>query len=247
MAKGLDFSVGARRVHRWARWQRRLAALLLLAVLAAFVRRYGPGLAGRALSVPHWLAAQAAPLFTARLDALQAENFALHTQLAAALPLQAENQALRTLLHSERAAPGGWLAGRVIARGPDTLTLYCADGAPLPGAAVVDARGRYAGCVQQTQDAAVTVALPGAPGCLAGDWVGVLTARGGAWSLTGLPAAAADALAPGTAVTTLGGQWVGVLAAAPTLDPAGLTATAALADTAGLWGSVYFVAGAGVP
>ena len=48
-------------------------------------------------------------------------------------------------------------------------------------------------------------------------------------------------LAAGDVVTTPSGDWLGTLAAAPMPDADGLTASAALADTADLCASVYFV------
>lgn len=82
--------------------------------------------------------------YTARLDALQQENFALHQRLAASADAVVENKALRSLLGSERAV-GCVTPARVLARTPGGLTLACPDAAP--GAAVLDAGGRYAGTV----------------------------------------------------------------------------------------------------
>ena len=82
--------------------------------------------------------------YTARLDALQQENFALHQRLAASADAVAENEALRSLLGSGRTV-GCVTPARVLARTPGGLTLACPDAAP--GAAVLDAGGRYAGAV----------------------------------------------------------------------------------------------------
>lgn len=243
MAVRLDLTHGARGARR--RRARRLARLGAAALLAVLVWRQGPAAAACALEVPRRLAAWLAPAFTARLEALEQENQALHNQLAALLPLEQENAALRALVNSGRAAPGVWMPARVTARAPGQLTLYCADARPAAGAAVVDRRGRYAGCVARAEGDTVVVTLPGEPACLAGQAVGVLQAGTDGWSLAGLPAAAAQGLDAGTPVTTLDGAWVGTLAAAPETEPGGLTARAPLAGTADRWDALYFVAAGG--
>ena len=73
---------------------------------------------------------------------------------------------------------------------------------------------------------------------LAGGHAGLLE-RGAAWQLTGLPADCA--LGPGTPVTAPGGYWLGTLAEAPAPEADGLTARAALTDTAALDSTVFFV------
>ena len=58
--------------------------------------------------------------YTARLDALQQENFALHQRLAASAGALAENEALRSLLGSGRAI-GCVAPARVLARTPEPI------------------------------------------------------------------------------------------------------------------------------
>ena len=58
--------------------------------------------------------------YTARLDALQQENFALHQRLAASADAVAENEALRSLLGSGRAV-GCVTPARVLARTPEPI------------------------------------------------------------------------------------------------------------------------------
>ena len=58
--------------------------------------------------------------YTARLDALQQENFALHQRLAASADAVAENKALRSLLGSGRAV-GCVTPARVLARTPEPI------------------------------------------------------------------------------------------------------------------------------
>ena len=120
--------------------------------------------------------------YTARLDALQQENFALHQRLAASADAVAENEALRSLLGSGRAV-GCVTPARVLARTPGGLTLACPDAAP--GAAVLDAGGRYAGAVTSSDGDCCTVAFTAAAG-LCGSCVGLATP--GKWVLTGLHA-----------------------------------------------------------
>ena len=150
--------------------------------------------------------------YTARLDALQQENFALHQRLAASADAVAENEALRSLLGSGRAV-----------------------GCVTP-ARVLDAGGRYAGAVTSSDGNCCTAAFTAAAG-LCGSCVGLATP--GKWVLTGLPADCT--LTAGEIVTTPGGDWLGILAAAPVPDADGLTASAPLTDTADLHAAVYFV------
>ena len=58
--------------------------------------------------------------YTARLDALQQENFALHQRLAASADALAENEALRSLLGSGRTV-GCVTPARVLARTPEPI------------------------------------------------------------------------------------------------------------------------------
>ena len=122
----------------------------------------------------------------------------------------------------------------MLARTPGGLTLACPDAAP--GAAVLDAGGRYAGAVTHSDGDCCTVAFTAAAG-LCGSCVGL--AAPGRWVLTGLPADCT--LTAGEIVTTPGGDWLGMLAAAPVPDADGLTASAQLIDTADLHAAVYFV------
>ena len=122
----------------------------------------------------------------------------------------------------------------MLARTPCGLTLACPDAAP--GAAVLDAGGRYAGVVTDSDGDCCTVAFTAAAG-LCGSCVGLTTP--GRWVLTGLPADCP--LTAGEIVTTPGGDWLGMLAAAPVPDADGLTASALLTDTADLHAAVYFV------
>ena len=140
---------------------------------------------------------------------------------------------MRSLLGSGRAV-GCVTPARVLARTPGGLTLACPDAAP--GAAVLDAGGRYAGTVTSSDGHCCTVAFTAAAG-LCGSCVGLATP--GKWVLTGLPADCT--LTAGEIVTTPGGDWLGMLAAAPVPDADGLTASAPLTDTADLHAAVYFV------
>ena len=140
---------------------------------------------------------------------------------------------LRSLLGSGRAV-GCVTPARVLARTPGGLTLACPDASP--GAAVLDAGGRYAGTVTSSDGNCCTAAFTAAAG-LCGSCVGLATP--GKWVLTGLPADCT--LTAGEIVTTPGGDWLGMLAAAPVPDADGLTASAPLTDTADLHAAVYFV------
>ena len=171
--------------------------------------------------------------YTAQLDALQQENFALHQRLAQSADALTENAALRSLVGSGRSA-GRAIPARVLARTPGGLTLACPGAAA--GAAVLDDQGRYAGCVAAVDGDTCTVRFSTVAG-LCGAASGLVTP--GEWVLTGLPADGAPAA--GDVVTTPGGDWLGVLADAPAPDADGLTAHAALTDTADLYAAVYFV------
>ena len=218
----LDLSHSRRR-RRW--W---LLPLVLAAILLA-----GPWLAavvpGTAASIDRFVGAR----YTAQIDALQTENFTLHQQLACSADALAENDALRRLAGCGRVS-AAVAPARVLARGVGGFTLAC-PGA-VSGAAVLDAGGRYAGIVTAVDGDTCTVALVRTAG-LCGAYAGLVTP--GTWQLTGLPADCG--LAAGDVVTTPSGDWLGTLAAAPMPDADGLTASAALADTADLCASVYFV------
>lgn len=218
----LDLSRSRRRRPRWA-------VLLLAAALLAGLPRLaalGPAVLSR---VDRAVGAH----YTARLDALQKENSALHRLLAQSADALAENAALRALVGSGRAVTGVTPA-RVVAHSVNGFTLACPDAAP--GAAVLDAGGRYAGAVTAVDGDTCTVAFSAAAG-LCGAYSGLV--RPGEWVLRGLPADCT--LTAGDIATTAGGDWLGTLAAAPVPDADGLTAQAALTDTADLWGTVYFV------
>ena len=218
----LDLSARRRRRPWWT-------VLLLAAALFAGL----PRLAAALPTAGAYLDRAVGARYTARIDALQKENFALHRQLAQSADAVVENAALRALIGSGRAAAGVTPA-RVTARGVSGFTLACPDAAV--GAAVLDAGGRYAGVVTAVDGSSCTVAFSAAAG-LCGACSGLVTP--GEWMLRGLPADCT--LAAGDIVTTAGGDWLGALSAAPVPDADGLTAQASLTDTADLWGTVYFV------
>ena len=88
----------------------------------------------------------------------------------------AENEALRSLRGSGRA--GGCVTpARVLSRTPGGLTLACPDAAP--GAAVLDAGGRYAGTVTSSDGDCCTAAVTSAAGLC-----GSCRYRTGAWQFT---------------------------------------------------------------
>lgn len=224
--RGLDFS---RRRRRRPQVLLAAAALCCLPWLAA---RLPPALA-RADAA---LAACFVAHYEQRLTALQGENATLHARLAQSADALTENDALRTLLGCGR-ADGAWRPAQVVAQRCGGVTLA---GAAAPGAAVLDAQGRYAGCVTQSgTDTCVMAFADGTTAGLAGGYAGLLDTTGG-WTLTGLPADCT--LAAGAIVTTPGGHWLGVLAAAPTPAADGLTASAPLTDTADLSGAIFFTA-----
>ncbi len=218
----LDLSRSRRRRRGWL-------VPLALAVLVLALPRLAAAVPAAAAYVDRVIAAH----YATRLDALQEENFALHRQLAQTADALAENDALRRLVGSGRAVSGA-IPARVVSRRVNGFTLACPGAAP--GDAVLDASGRYAGAVTATDGDTCTVTFAAVAG-LCGPCAGLATP--GQWVLTGLPADCT--LAAGDIVTTPGGDWLGVLAAAPTPDSDGLTAQAALTDTADLWGTVYFV------
>ena len=235
MRGGLDLA----RPRHGRRVRRVLLALALCAALAAALPRLAAavpaGLGRLYAAVGDWCA----PHYTARLEELQRQNAALHARLAQAGDALAENEALRALTGSAR-AEGAWQPAAVTARFADGVTLACAG---AEGAAVLDAQGRYAGRVvrdngNDTCDVAFAGSAQSPCAGLAGGHAGLLE-RGAAWQLTGLPADCA--LGPGTPVTAPGGYWLGTLAEAPAPEADGLTARAALTDTAALDSTVFFV------
>lgn len=248
MRQGLDLTV-----HRYGRrhTMRRQAAAAALALACAalaagLVLRFGPAAVAWLAALParvetavgDWLM----PRYADRLAELQRQNADLHACLADTAGLQAENEALRTLLQSPAA---GELSGAqpmpVAAR---TLDGFALAGTAAEGAAVLDPQGRFAGRAAPDPDAepgVLPVAGPDGTACLAGGQYGVLQAGGGQWMLTGLPRH--SGLEAGCVVTTADGYWVGTLAAAPAEDETGLCASAPLADTADPAAAVYFAAG----
>lgn len=224
------------RPRRHRRWPAAVAGLLLLVLAGPRLAAAGPAALTRLNAlVGNRLVAG----YTAELTALQAENAALHRQLAQAESALAENEALRTLLDSARAPAGNWQPARVVARWPDGVTLAIA--APQ-GAAVLDPQGRYAGRVTDSSGDTCRVAFAGTENdpCagLSGSFAGLLAVQGG-WWLTGLPADCG--LAAGSVVTTPGGYWLGTLDSAPQADRDGLTARARLTDTAAQDSTLFFV------
>lgn len=246
MGDGLDLSRG-RRSRR--RTRRRLAVLGAVLVLAAGVwglrGRLGPVWAVLS-GLPGWVDARLAehfvPGYTDRLRALRRRNALLHGELAAAAPLQAENEALRTLLESPtRSEGGGWQPVRVMARDLNgSVTLA---GQFAPGTPVLDDQGRLAGVVCEADDTGSRVdpvgTGRGAAAVLAGACCGVVQREGGNLVLTGLPRNCE--LPAGGVVSTADGLWVGTLAQAPTPDDTGLTEWAPLQDTGDTGGAVLFL------
>lgn len=221
--------------RRW-RWAVGIiAALLLLGstpwLAAAFPAGWG--------YLDRLLASHVAPRYEERLAELTEQNAALHHQLATAETALAENEALRSLLDSQRVT-GRWLPARVVTRQPNGVTLGCA---AAVGAAVVDPQGRYVGrVVESRSDDTCRIAFAGTEESpcagLSGGFSGLLERHGG-WVLTGLPADCG--LPAGAVVTTPGGYWLGTLAEVPQPDDDGLTASAGLHDTADQNSLVFFV------
>ena len=114
----LDLSRSRRRRHWWL-------LPLVPAVLWLCLPRLAAALPAAAARADRVIGAR----YTARLDALRQENFALHQRLAASADAVAENEALRSLLGSGRAV-GRVTPARVLARTPGGLTLACPDAAP---------------------------------------------------------------------------------------------------------------------
>ena len=217
----LDFSAKRRR-RRW--WLLPLAVLTLAALprLAALPPA-AKALAGQAVGAH----------YTARLDALQQENFALRQRLTQTADAEEENAALRQLAGCGR-VQGAVLPARVTARWPGGMMLACPGAAE--GRAVLDPSGHWVGMVEAVEGDLCRVRFAATAG-LCGSYAGLV--QPGQWELTDLPVDCT--LAAGDIVTTPGGDWLGVLAAAPTPDADGLTAHAALTDTADSTAYRYFV------
>ena len=228
------FDLAARPRRRWVKWLRRL---LVLAVLCAAV----PVLRAAAPALRDGLAACLAPGWAAEQQALETENLALRIELAAAADLKTENAALRALLHSPAPRPAALYTARALAQSGAGVLLWCAEGNPAPGAAVLDRRGRFAGRAADVQGALVWVPAPAGEVCFVGEDPALLQCTADGWFVTGLPVP--SAAQKGDLVTAPEGYWLGRLAAdpAPEQDTGGLTASALLLDTA-QQDSRYFVA-----
>ena len=233
MAKdsGWIFEAKPRR-RRWP-WLAVLAAAVLLGCALPRLAAVVPALWQRADTA---LAAHFVPDYKARLEALTEENAALHHCLARAQDRLAQAEALHQWEDTEPPA-GSWRAARVLWRTPKTAALA---GTARTGAAVCDARGRFAGRITESGTDRCTLTFapwlsPAAAG-FAGDNAGLLD-KG--WRLTGLPLP--TTLEPGTPVTTTDGLWLGTLAVRPAPAADGLTAEAVLTDTADLAAAVFFV------
>lgn len=232
MRDGLDLS---RRTLRRARHRPlRLCAILagVAAALAAAAVLWG-------LDLPRRLDDCLAVRYETQAAALRQEIFVLRAQLAAHTDDAQENAALRDLIGSSAAKDAVWQPFKVAARWPGGFL----PGRELtPGAAVLDRKGRFAGTVAQNGAVDLAGIGAGAVPCTVGPALGVLTRRGDALVLTGLPRDCAAA-AGDTVVTARGEHWVGTAAAPPALDDAGLTAELILQDTAGGTDYLYFAEG----
>lgn len=245
MGEGLNLALGGRRRRR----RRRLAVLAALVLLAGGVlvmrERLGPVwavLSALPGQVDGFLAEHFVPGYTERLRALRGRNAVLHAALAAAAPLEAENQALRSFVEAPaRPEQGAWQPVPVIARSPGGgFTLA---GEYDPGTPVLDEQGRLAGIICESGDGG-SRADPagqdrGAAAVLAGDCCGVIQRKGDALLITGLPRH--SDLEAGTVVCTGDGLWVGMLAESPGPDATGLTEEAVLTDTGSSAGAVLFL------
>lgn len=224
------------------------AVILLAAGLWWGGRRVPTPLGAAAAALPRRLesslAERLAPGFEARLQALEAECFALRTAAARADLLQTENDALRALTGSETRPQGGWQPARVTALAADGGLVLAAGGLDA-GAPVLDELGRLCGVVRSAEADAAQADPPGvgrgAVPVLAGQTAGLLLREGGRLQVTGLPRH--SSLAAGTTVTTLDGQWVGRLAGVPEPDGTGLRETAPLTGTGRTGGVVFVPAG----
>ena len=191
-----------------------------------------PGVLALWLAAPLALAGADAALrsrYAAGMAALEAENRALHNQLAENAHAAEENAVLRQALDSR---PDGWTLTpvRAVAWLPDGFVLAAELPADTP---VLDRFGRWAGRVTAAAHGLCTVER-GTPAGLTGTSVGLL--RGDA--LTGLPVPVT--LEAGALVTTPEGLWLGTLAGTPVAQ--GLTASARLRDTACMTDWLYFAA-----
>lgn len=218
--------------RRRGTWLALLAAALLFAVRPrlAVLLPIGMQYADTAL------AAHFVPRYETRLAALQAENAALHTQLADARAAVAENDALRRWAAIERPA-GRWQTAQVLFRWADHAVLA---GSARVGAPVCDAQGRFAGRITAASDDRCTLTFaqhlsPAAAG-FAGEQAGLLQ---DGWRLTGLPLP--SSLTADTVATTADGLWLGTLAGTPVPAADGLCAEAALQDTADLSAGTFFI------
>ena len=153
---GLIFAEQPRR-RRWPLFVLAAGLVLLIAALPRLAVLLPAGVQ----RVDAALAARFVPRYEARLASLQAENTALHKQLAGAQIALAENDALRQWAGIERPA-GRWQAARMVFRWHDHAELA---GVYPVGAAVCDEQGRFAGriteagadrctCLLYTSDAA---------------------------------------------------------------------------------------------
>lgn len=229
-----SFDLAARPRRRWAKWLRRLLALATLCAAVPVLRAAAPALRDG-------LAACLAPGWAAEQQALEAENLALRSELADAADLRTENAALRTLLHSPAPRPAALYTARTLAQSGAGVLLWCAEGGPVPGAAVLDRRGRFAGRAATVEGSLIWAPAPEGEACFVGEDPALLHCTADGWFVTGLPVP--SAAKKGALVTTPEGYWLGRLADDPTPEPdtGGLTAAAPLQDTAAA-DSRYFVA-----
>ena len=150
-------------------------------------------------------------------------NARLRAELAETSGLQAENEALRTLLQSPAAdALHGAQPLQVAERWLDGFALA---GSAEPGSAVLDPCGRFVGRIadsgEQTSPGILQVDSAAGTPCLAEGYCGVLDIEDGIWYLDELPRHCP--LTEDAIVTTADGYWVGRLAAAPVEDETGLS------------------------
>lgn len=165
----------------------------------------------------------------AEVLSLQQQLLTLRLRLAAQADLAAENDALRTLLGSERLPDGHWAPARITARWDDTLQL---SGQYPLGAPVLAAEGRLIGAVTAHTTAHSTVTRAGVGGGALACAEGVLRWQDDVLYLTELPRH--TVLDTGTLIATTDGCWAGLTACAPEPDATGLTVRVALTDT-GQW------------
>ena len=263
MGGGLDLSCagpgrfgGGRLYRRGQRRRKKRLLVYIVALLAAALALLLPRLPAVTAGVVQLpgrldtlLAAHFVPEYTARLQALSLENASLRGALAAAVPLRAENAALRALANSPQAEGSRrYSPCTVVGQAPGALTL---SGAGLTAqSAVVDTLGRFAGVITDAaaggREAAAAPA--GSTSCRVICTVGPngahgsLLREGGVLYLVGLPrhsgAAAGDIAATQSGCPA--GLWVGRLAEAPRVEAGGLTARAPLEETAALTTAACF-------